>query len=74
MPAMPVRGFARQPAFTLITVLTLAFTIGAVSTVFTLVNTLLFLQLPVDRPGELVEVGVTRNQGRDPGFISPPRL
>ncbi len=49
-----VRLWRKAPGFTSIVVLTLAFGIGANTTVFSVVNTLFLHPLPVDRPGELV--------------------
>lgn len=66
------RMLRRSRVLTLTAVLTMAFTIGAVSTVLTFVNTLLFQQLPVERPEEVVEVAATRAQGRVLGFVSYP--
>lgn len=66
------RMLRRSRLLTLTAVLTMAFTLGAVSTVLTFVNTLLFQQLPVDRPEEVVEVAATRAQGRVLGFVSYP--
>jgi predicted permease len=46
----------RAPIFTAIAVLSLAMGIGATTTVFTLVNSLMFRTLPVREPGQLVEL------------------
>src|SRR5213593_795619 len=51
-----IRGMRRSPAFTVAAILTLGFGTGAISTVFTLANTLLFRDLPVDRSEEVVAV------------------
>src|SRR5712692_10246612 len=59
-----IRGMRRSPTFTVAAVLTLGLGTGAISTVFTLANTLLFRNLPVDRPEEVVVVQATRRQGR----------
>ena len=66
------RGMRRRPAFTIAAVLTLGFGTGAISTVFTLANTLLFRELPVDRPERVVIVQATRRHGRWPGWVAYP--
>jgi len=65
-----IRGMRRSPTFTVAAVLTLGLGTGAISTVFTLANTLLFRNLPVDRPEEGVVVQATRRQGRVRGWVS----
>jgi predicted permease len=67
-----LRGMRGRPAFTLAAVLTLAFGAGAVSTVFTLANTLFFRELPVDRPDRVVIVQATRGHGHWAGWVSYP--
>ena len=55
------RSIRVNRAFTAIAVLSLALGIGATTTVFTLVNSLMFRALPVRDPGQLVELlGNTR--------------
>jgi predicted permease len=62
-----VRGLVKRPGFTATVVLTLALAIGANTAVFSLVNDVLFRELPVRAPGELI---LFRNvEGRD-GRIS----
>src|SRR5688500_3326479 len=51
-----LRMMRRAPAFTAIAVLSLALGIGATTTVFTLVNSLMLRVLPVREPGQLVEL------------------
>ena len=51
-----VRQMARKPGLTIFAVLSLALGIGANSSIFSLVNALLFRELPAERPQELVEV------------------
>jgi predicted permease len=53
-----VRQMARKPAVTLFAVLSLALGIGANSSIFSLVNAILFRELPAKRPQDLVEVYV----------------
>src|SRR6266404_5624324 len=67
-----MRGMRRSPAFTVTAVLTLGFGTGAISTVFTLANTLFFRDLPVDRPNRVVIVQATRRHGHWPGWVSYP--
>ena len=49
-----LRMFIKNPGFTAVAILTLAVSIGANSTLFSLVNRVLFSDLPFDRPNELV--------------------
>jgi predicted permease len=67
-----LRGMRARPAFTIAAVLTLAFGAGAISTVFTLANTLFFRELPVDHPDRLVIVQATRRHGHWLGWVSYP--
>src|SRR5271165_446918 len=50
------RALRKAPAFTFFAVLTLGLGMGAATTAFTLVNTLLLHPLPVEQPGRLVSV------------------
>jgi hypothetical protein len=67
-----LRGLARHPVFTATALLTLALTIGAVSTVLTLVHTYFFQQLPVDHPEGIVAISATRRHGSVLGPVSYP--
>ena len=54
-----LRGIARAPAFAFFAILALALGIGASTTVFTVVNTLLLHPLPVQDPSRLVSLYTT---------------
>src|SRR5688572_31646277 len=53
------RMLASAPAFTIVSVLSLAIGIGANSAIFSFADALLLRPLPVARPGEVVTVGST---------------
>ena len=67
-----VRGMRRNLAFTLTAVLTLGFGTAAVSTVFTVANTLFYRKLPVARASQIVVVQATRRHGQMAGWVSYP--
>lgn len=51
-----LRALRHAPLFTAVTVLSMAFGIGANTAMFNLVDQVLLRQLPVERPAELVQV------------------
>jgi predicted permease len=61
-----LRGFALRPVFAVVVVATLAVAIGANVTVFALYDQLMLRQLPVSRPGELVNLAAP---GPKAGFV-----
>jgi predicted permease len=52
------RGLVRRPAFTVVSVLTLAVGVGATTAIFSAVNALLLRPLPYARPSELMQVSL----------------
>ncbi len=70
-----LRGFARQPGFFLLTVLTLALGIGANTAIFSVVNGVLLRQLPYPHPEQL-EYVTTKfpSLGFQQFWVSPPEV
>src|SRR5215467_1665579 len=64
------RMLTRNPAFTLIGIITLGLGIGVNSIVFSVVNTYLFRPLPVNKPDELIAVATKNRQFDFPYGIS----
>jgi len=64
-----LRSLRKNPAFSVVAVLSLALGIGANTAIFSLINTLTLRMLPVERPQELVELG--RRSPKYPGEPSP---
>jgi predicted permease len=71
-----VRCHARQPGFAVLAVATLALGIGATSSIFSVVNGVLFRGLPLDSPHELVDIQVSSGIGGSTefGFVSEPEF
>ena len=59
-----LRTMVKNPGFTVLVVLCLALGIGSTSTIFSLANMLLFRELPIDKPAEVV--AVNRGLGAGP--------
>lgn len=58
-----LRRFRSRPGFAAVAVVTLALGIGANTAIFSLLNTLLFRDLPVRQPEQLVEIGTHGSYG-----------
>ncbi|MSV30222.1 MAG: FtsX-like permease family protein, partial [Bryobacterales bacterium] len=67
--AYAIRGMRRSPVHSLAALLTLGLGVGALSTVFTIANTLLFEALPAEKPKQLVVVQATRRHGQALGWV-----
>ena len=65
-----LRTLWKSPGFTLVTVLTLSLPIGASTALFTLVNAVLFRDLPLQDPHRIVAIGTRDAQGRDQSTVS----
>jgi len=69
-----VQQLATNKGFTATAVLTLALGIGVNSAMFSFVDAVLFRPLPIERPQELVRLGMTDEKGVDFGGVSYPLL
>ncbi|MBV9495826.1 MAG: ABC transporter permease [Acidobacteria bacterium] len=63
-----IRTLAKDRAFTLVAILTLAFALGANTAIFTVVNAILLRPLPFDRPEKIVKV---QGKNLETGGIDP---
>ena len=61
-----VRGLRRSPLFTVVAVASFAIGIGFNTALFTIVDTVLFRPLPVERPDRLVDVFTTSGNDGSP--------
>ncbi|HSR67841.1 MAG TPA: ABC transporter permease [Acidobacteriota bacterium] len=71
---LAVRNLAKRPGFTVAAVVTLALGIGANTAVFTIVNSFLFHQLPVEDAGQLVIIAQQASEDVMPNNVSYPNM
>ena len=69
-----LRGFRRNPAFTLTALLAIILGIGSTSAVFSVVDRILFRSLPYPNDHELVSVGLTTPIDANEFFFGPAYL
>ncbi|MEO8096188.1 MAG: ABC transporter permease [Acidobacteriota bacterium] len=68
---LAVRRLKRSPGFAAAALLILILSIGANSTIFTVVNRFLLEPLPVERPSELVSLNYRNGSGEGPTYSYP---
>ena len=66
-----LRTLRKSPGFAAVAVLTLCLGIGASTAIFTLLNALLYRDLPVPHPEQMVQLGVVYHNGGHTGFSLP---
>ena len=66
------RRLTRSPAFTLVAIFSLAIGIGANTAIFSVVNSILIRELPMDEPAEVVEIYTSAEDGAPHGASSYP--
>ena len=69
-----VRTFSKNPAFTLVAVLTLALGIGANTAVFSVVNTVLLQPLPYEKPEQLAVIWTNFGPDLPQNWVSGPEI
>lgn len=65
-----LRSLRKSPGFTAVALLVLALGIGSNLAVFSLIDSLFFQSLPVERPGELVQIASLDKGGRQGALMS----
>src|SRR5438093_13609947 len=65
------RRLRKAPSFTLVSILTLALGIGANTAIFTLLYALIFRDLAIRNPGELVQLSMVMRNGQEAGLSFP---
>ncbi len=66
-----LRTLCKSPGFTAVAILTLALGIGAATSIFTLLNAVLYRELPVPHANQLVELRIVYHTGRHVPFSLP---
>ena len=65
-----IRSLAKQPGFTVVSVITLMLAIGVNTTIFSVVNAVLLRALPFRDPDQLVKVQKAAGTGGLPGIAA----